>query len=203
MLCADTQLLAAGLQGLLWGEARAAWLQQPTTGHNWALHAKMLHSSCVRGWWKITWKKQPYRHQCYWRRMGRRCFRKDCLSSQSWGRSIREVGRGSEGLQLCTPPLVGAAHTQLTALVERQTGSTSPQRAGSQLVAALKASKVCLKQPERTDLPPAVVRERRSSFTIPFDLSYVCPQCFEALQLENMNQPCLCAYKVRFTLKDL
>lgn len=96
-----------------------------------------------------------------------------------------------------------STYTAHRALVERQTGSTSPQRAGAQLVAALKASKVCLKQPERTDLPPAVVRERRSSFTIPFDLSYVCPQCFEALQLENMNQPCLCAYKVRFTLKDL
>lgn len=116
----------------------------------------------------------------------------------------REAGRGPGGLQtLHTASGRHSTDRAHRALAERQTGSIGPQRAGAQLVAALKASKVCLKQPERTDLPSAMVRERRSSFTIPFDLCYVCSLCFEVVLLENMNQPCLCAYKVRFTLKDL
>lgn len=85
-----------------------------------------------------------------------------------------------------------------------QKGKEAPQGlrgACAQLVAALKVTELCLKQPERADLPSAVLRERGGSFTIPFDLCSVCPQRFEVLLLKNMNQSCLRANKVRLTLK--
>lgn len=85
-----------------------------------------------------------------------------------------------------------------------QKGKEAPQGlrgACAQLVAALKVTELCLKQPERADLPSAVLRERGGSFTIPFDLCSVCPQRFEVLLLKNMNQSCLRANKLRLTLK--